>query len=309
MPTVEANGLTVEYHTEGAGPPLILLHGATSSGREDFLAQLPAFRRAFHLYVPDARGHAGTIWDTRRGFSTEMLVADLLAFADALGLQTFHVLGFSMGSMTALQFAVAYPDRLRTLVLVGCDTQREPRTAVSRRLMDPQRVDRDDPAWAAELERRHGPQGAGAWRDLLPAIAADVATQPLLEPKDLRRVTCPAMVVVGDRDPFVPVFHAEQLHRQLSHAQLFVVPGCDHNVPALRPGLFSEACRLFYQKTAPVARERAEALAGSSAVHSSSPLSVDQRTMIEPEPAQATPAEATPAEATPSEARQGARGG
>src|SRR5439155_21601262 len=127
MPAVEANGLTVEYYTEGAGPPLVLLHGATSSGKEDFLAQLPAFRRAFRLYVPDARGHAGTIWDARRGFSTEMLVADLLAFADALGLQTFHLLGFSMGAMTALQFAVKYPERLRTLVVVGCDTQREPR--------------------------------------------------------------------------------------------------------------------------------------------------------------------------------------
>ena len=257
MPTVDANGLAIHYHSEGAGPPLVMLHGATSSGKEDFLAQLPAFKRAFRLYVPDARGHAETKWDARRGFSTEMLVADLAAFADALGLPTFHLLGFSMGAMTALQFAVRHPGRLRTLVLVGCDTQREPRTAVSRRLMDPARIDREDPPWAAELEHRHARQGAGAWRDLLAAVTADVATQPLLEPKELRRVACPTLVVVGDRDPFVPVFHAEQLYRQLPDSQLFVVPGCDHNVPALRPGLFAEACRLFYQRTERVAAERA----------------------------------------------------
>jgi len=257
MPTVDGNGLAIHYHSEGAGPPLVMLHGATSSGKEDFLAQMPAFKRAFRLFVPDARAHAASIWDARRGFSTDMLVTDLAAFVDALELPTFHLLGFSMGAMTALRFAVRHHERLRTLVLVGCDTQREPRTAVSRRLMDPARIDREDPAWATELEHRHGRQGAGAWRDLLPAVTADVATQPLLEPKELRRVTCPTLVVVGDRDPFVPVFHAEQLYRQLPDSQLFVVPGCDHNVPALRPGLFAEACRLFYQRTEGVAAERA----------------------------------------------------
>src|SRR3972149_1990891 len=146
MPTVDANGLALHYHTEGAGPPLVMLHGATSPGKEDSLARLPAFKRAFRLYVPDARGHAETKWDARRGFSTEMLVADLAAFADALGLPTFHLLGFSMGAMTALQFAVRHPGRLRTLVLVGCDTQREPRTAVPRRLLVPARIDREAPA-------------------------------------------------------------------------------------------------------------------------------------------------------------------
>jgi pimeloyl-ACP methyl ester carboxylesterase len=273
MPQVEANGLVIDYHAEGAGPPLVMLHGATSSGREDFLAQMPAFRKVFRLYVPDARGHAGTLWDVRQGFSTETLVADLAAFADALGLTTFHLLGLSMGGMTALRFAVRYPERLRTLVLVGCDVQREPRTAVSRRLMDPTRIEHDDPVWAAELERRHAPQGTGAWRRLLPAIAEDVATQPLLEPRDLRGVSCPTLVVVGDRDQFVPVFHAEQLHRQLPDGQLFVVPGCGHVVTTLRPQLFAEACRLFYQGTERTARERAEA-AGS-------PLSVGQRTMAD----------------------------
>jgi len=273
VPTVDANGLAIHYHEEGAGPPLVMLHGATSSGREDFLAQMPAFRKAFRLYVPDARGHARTVWDVRRGFSTDILVADVGAFVDALGLATFHLLGLSMGGMTALQFAVRYPERLRTLVLAGCDVQREPRTAVSRRLMDPARIERDDPAWAAELESRHAVQGPGAWRRLLPAIAEDVATQPLLEPKDLRRVSCPTLVIVGDRDQFVPVFHAEQLHRQLPDGQLFVVPGCGHNVPALRPQLFGEACRLFYQDTERTARERAEG-AGS-------PLSVGQRRMAD----------------------------
>jgi pimeloyl-ACP methyl ester carboxylesterase len=260
VPTVRANGIDIRYHVEGAGPPLLLLHGATSSGSEDFAAQIPLLAKAFLVHVPDARGHAGTRWDAADGFRYDDLVADVSAFADALGLSTFHVIGFSMGAMTALQFAARSPERLRTLVIVGITTQREPRSSVARRLMDPSRVDRDDPAWAAELARRHDPvQGDGAWRRLLPAIAADVAVQPLLTPRDLRRVELPALVACGDRDPFVPVDHAWGISRLLPDGRLFVAPDCGHLVPVRRPGLFNEALAGFYRSTERVARARASA--------------------------------------------------
>ena len=259
MPTVRANGLDVGYEVHGVGPPLILLHGATSAGREDFAAQIPLFSKAFQVLVPDARGHGTTKWDAAEGFRYEWLVDDLRAFVDALGLETFHLLGFSMGAMTALQFASREPSRLRTLVVVGITTQREPRASVARRLMDPDRVDRQEPAWGAELARRHDPiQGEGAWRRLLPAIAADVATQPLLGPRELRRIDLPAMVVCGDHDPFVPVDHAWGLARQLPDGRLFVVPGCGHVVTVRRPGLFNEALGGFYRETEQIARRRAE---------------------------------------------------
>jgi pimeloyl-ACP methyl ester carboxylesterase len=163
-----------------------------------------------------------------------------------------------MGAMTALHFAVRAPERLRTLVVIGITTQREPRASVARRLMDPERVDRDEPAWAAELSKRHDPvQGEGAWRRLLPAIAADVAVQPLLTPRDLRRIELPALVVCGDRDPFVPVDHAWGISRLLPDGRLFVAPDCGHVVPVRRPGLFNEALAGFYRSTEKVARARA----------------------------------------------------
>ena len=106
MPSVLANSLDVGYEVQGAGPPLIMLHGATSSGREDFAAQVPLFSRAFQVFLPDARGHATTRWDPAAGWSYAALVDDVAAFADAVGLATFHLLGFSMGAMTGLQFAI-----------------------------------------------------------------------------------------------------------------------------------------------------------------------------------------------------------
>lgn len=258
---VTANGLEIGYDVQGAGPPMVMLHGASSAGREDFAAQVPLFSRAFRVHLPDARGHATTRWDASDGFVVDDLVADLLAFADALRLASFHLVGFSLGAMTALRFATRYPDRLRTLVVIGISTEREPRTSVARRILDPRRIDRDDPTWAAELGRRHDAvQGSGAWGRLLDAVVADVATQPEVTPGELRRVELPAMVVCGDRDPFTPVGQAWSLARQLPDARLFVAPGCGHDVMVRRPALFNEAMSSFYRATEEVARRRVSAM-------------------------------------------------
>ena len=136
MPTIRANGLDIGYDVRGAGPPLVVLHGATSLGAEDFAAQLPLLSKAFLVHLPDARGHGRTRWDAANGFTYDWLVDDLTAFVDTLGLDSFHLLGFSMGAMSALQFGARHPERLRTLVVVGITTQREPRASVGRRLMD-----------------------------------------------------------------------------------------------------------------------------------------------------------------------------
>lgn len=259
MPLLRANGLDVNYTVEGAGPPLILLHGATSTALEDWSAQRPLFRQAFRLYLVDARGHGATKWDVREGFDRDMLVDDLLAFVDVLGLSTFHVVGFSMGAMTALTFATRHPERLRTAIICGIDIVREPRSSVARRLMDPARVTREEPEWAQQLERRHGAvQGDGAWQRLLPAIAADVATARLLTPEELRRIRLPVQLVYGDRDVFVPVDHAATIHRQLPDSRLFICPNAPHQVMVAQPALFNLAAGNFYRSTEKVARQRAE---------------------------------------------------
>jgi pimeloyl-ACP methyl ester carboxylesterase len=256
---VRANGLDLGYVVAGAGPPLLLLHGASTSALEDFGELLPWFGTGFRAYAPDARGHASTRWDARDGFRYEWLVDDALAFADALGLETFHLLGFSMGAATALGVAVRAQERLRTLVLVGVSPDRQPRASVAMRLFDPARIRDQDPAWAQELSRRHDPgQGEGAWQRLLPAIAADVASQQLHGAAELRRVDAPVLIACGDGDPFVPVDQAWRLKRQLPDARLLVAPDCGHEVIRNRPAVFREALTAFYRSTEDVAAARAE---------------------------------------------------
>jgi 3-oxoadipate enol-lactonase len=259
MPTIDANGLTIGYDVDGAGPPLIMLHGATSVATRDFVGQLPSLTGAFRCHMPDARGHGRTPWDcATNGFTADWLVDDVLGFADALGLATFHVLGFSLGGMTALRLAVRAPERLRTLVVAGVSVDREPRTSVVRRLLDPVRIDRTNPAWAADLAARHDPvQGRGAWRRLLPAIAADVAVQPLLTPREIRAIAPPTLIAVGDRDPFVPVDQAWRLARSVLDGRLLVVPAAGHEVLADQPAIATTALESFYRSTAEIAARRA----------------------------------------------------
>ncbi len=256
---VDAHGLRIGVDVAGSGPPLVLLHGASSSGREDFGAQVSTLSRSFTCYLPDARGHATTAWDPAAGLHLADLVADLVALLDALSLGAAHLLGFSMGGATALATATAHPERVRSLVLVGTATEREPRTSVIRHLADVERIERTDPAWAAALARRHDPvQGPGAWRRLMPAIAAFVAEQEPPAPAELRRAAMPALVVIGDRDPIVPVGQAWALARQLPDARLFVVPGCPHEVASKRPGLFGEGLASFHRATGALAADAAD---------------------------------------------------
>ena len=250
MATIRANDLEMGYDVAGAGPPLVMLHAATSTGEDTFSEQIPFLAELFRIYLPDARGHGRTRWDVVDGFRTEWLIDDVVAFADALELETFHLAGYSMGGMTALGMASRIPGRLRTLVVVGIATEREPRARVVRRLLDPVRIVREEPDWATDLARQHDDvQGAGAWQRLLPAIAEDVATQPLLASRDLRAIGAPTLVACGDRDPLVPVGQAAALARAVRDGRLLVAPDSGHDVLGERPELVNAALLGFYRST------------------------------------------------------------
>ena len=258
MPTIDADGRTTAYEVDGAGPPLVFLHGATGTGRDHFAPLRQTLTAGFRCYMPDARGHGGTAWDPSDDWTTTDLVADLDAFVDAVGLSTFHLLGYSMGGMTALHYASRFSGRTRTLVAISIATEREPRLAVGRALMDPDRIGRDDPGWAARLAARHDPvHGTGGWRRLLDAIVTDIAAQPLLTASELRAIAAPTLVVAGDRDPFVPIAQAAALARQVQDGRLLVLPDVGHDSLVDHVPLLEAALTDFYRSTESVARERA----------------------------------------------------
>ena len=153
-----------------------------------------------------------------------------------------------MGAMTALTFATRYPERLKSAIVAGIDIEPEPRTSIALRMMDPDRIEREESAWATQLERRHGPvQGAGAWRSLMRAMSADVERQVPLNPAELRQARLPILLAYGDRDVWAPLEHVVALRRQLPDARLFVAPDSTHVVLVRQPALFNAAALGFWR--------------------------------------------------------------
>jgi pimeloyl-ACP methyl ester carboxylesterase len=251
MPTIAANGLDIEYIVDGEGPPLLMFHAATSSAAEDWKAQRAALREHFTLYLPDARSHAGTAWDTDAGWNRELLVDDAVAFADGLGFDRFHVCGLSMGAGTAMGLAMRHPERVRGAIVAGFGVEAEPRASVARKLMQPDKIERDEPRWAQRMAERHDPvQGPGGWRKVMDAVREDIVAAAQPTPDELRRVRLPVLLAFGDRDPWVPLEQAVRLKRQLPDAQLFVSPGVGHVVVAERPAMFNQAASAFLRRSA-----------------------------------------------------------
>ena len=247
--TVRANGLDIHYLTEGEGPPLLLLHGATSMGTHDWGAQRPLLRGDFSLYMPDARGHHRTLFDVRTGWSRTALVDDALAFADALGLKRFHLMGLSMGARTAVELAAREPGRVLSMLVIAPALRPEPAASVAKVRLDPRWIEREDPALAAELEVRHDThQGPGAWRRLTEAIREDSLHLTEVMPEELRRIRLPVLLVCGDNDPWMPLDEAVRVKRQLPQGKLLVVPDCGHVVEAERPSIFNPAMTQFFRR-------------------------------------------------------------
>lgn len=248
--TVRANGLDIHYRREGQGPPMLLLHGATSMGTHDWGAQRPLLRSDFTLYMPDARGHHRTRFDVRDGWSRAALVDDALALADALELERFHIMALSMGARTAVELAARQPDRVLSMLVIAPALRPEPAASVARRRMDPDKLERDEPVWVAELQARHDPhQGAGAWRRMLDAIREDTQQMTEVMPEELRRIRLPVLLAVGDNDPWMPLDEAVRVKRQLPQGSLLVVPDCGHVVEAERPSIFNPAMTQFFRRS------------------------------------------------------------
>ena len=113
-----AGGLRVHYDDVGEGPPLVLVHGGLGN-RAMWGPQVRALSAAgYRCLAYDLRGHG----ETRGGedvlaFTPALLAEDLLAFADAVGLDSFALVGLSVGGMVAQEAAIAAPGRLDAVVM------------------------------------------------------------------------------------------------------------------------------------------------------------------------------------------------
>ncbi|MEC5424892.1 2-succinyl-6-hydroxy-2,4-cyclohexadiene-1-carboxylate synthase [Virgibacillus sp. C22-A2] len=108
------NGAEYWYETHGKGKPLVLLHGFTGSTTtwSEFVAN---WSNDLQIITIDLPGHGRT--KTRTSKTMEECCKDLLELANHLNLDSFSLLGYSMGGRTALSFAMLYPEKISSLIL------------------------------------------------------------------------------------------------------------------------------------------------------------------------------------------------
>lgn len=117
MPTVDVNGLKLNYLVQGSGSPMVLSHGFQNSGFA-FTPILDRLGERFQVFALDKRGHGDS--DKPPGpYRIQDFADDLLGFLDALGLDKVDFLGHSMGGRTGTLFAIEHSDRLSRLMLVS----------------------------------------------------------------------------------------------------------------------------------------------------------------------------------------------
>ncbi len=241
MPFVAVHGVRVRYRHAGAGPAVVLVHGAGGSSAM-WIGVCRRFARDRRLLAPDLPGHGRSGGETR---SLEDVIQAVGAFAAATCVGRAVLVGHSLGGLVALAAALRWPDKIAGLVLVTTAA----RLPVSPRLFA--RIDEEWPRWhAAMAELAHSPDTPEPTRRRSAAIGfpcsqaqtrADfVACTELDATPRLAEVRAPALVVSGADDLLVPPARGAALAEGL-RAPHVVLPRCGHFPMHERPEAFHEA--------------------------------------------------------------------
>lgn len=254
--TVMANGLEMYYEEVGTGLPLILLHGGTAIG-SSWRPHLAALEKHFRVIMPDSRAHGRTN-NPGGKLSYRTMADDFAAFAQALGLTKPFIFGYSDGGQTALEIGMRHPDLAGALVIGGATYQFSQLyydtvnsfSFITNGLVDTEAIERDEPEWAESLKTEHAqPADPDKWKTLLEQITPLWLTPLDYSLDDLRKITAPTLILVGDRDEGVPVEQAVEMYRTIPQAELAVLPNADHGSAGWLDGgpnpLFTQAVAAF----------------------------------------------------------------
>jgi pimeloyl-ACP methyl ester carboxylesterase len=244
---------SLHYEVAGAGDPLILIHAGIAD-RRMWDNQMPAFSQRFLVVRYDLRGF-GQSSDPAGDFAH---YDDLLALADELAIDAAHIVAVSMAGAIALDFALAYPERVRSLILVatgpngydrwGEDIRRgwtEESEALTAGEMEraieinlrmwvdgPRRApDEVEPEVRARVQGMlefNLPREEGEARDLEPPASGR-----------LREIATPTLVIVGDLDQPDIIESSKMLAGEVPGARLTMMEGVAHLPNMEKPDEFN----------------------------------------------------------------------
>lgn len=240
----------VHTHLPG-GEPLLLVNGLSSplvAYEDGFVAELSA--RGFDVVRFDNRD-AGRATATQGGYQLVDQASDAVAVLDALGWQTAHVFGMSMGGMIVQQLGISFDERLRTITSLMSSTGNQKYGTSSKAaraaLLEPAPLDRD--AWLEQRVRNgqvwmspkaSSPEMIRAKGELL----FDYGVQPQSTvhqynaimkspPREdaLRAVAVPTLVLHGSNDTLIHPSGGQRTAEIMPNARYLELEGMGHDLP------------------------------------------------------------------------------
>ncbi|MEE3378121.1 MAG: alpha/beta hydrolase [Lachnospiraceae bacterium] len=197
----EVNGLRIHYAEAGEGRPVVLLHGNGEDHNlfETEIGQLVA--AGYRVYAPDSRGHGKNEPLTEYHYAD--MAEDVYQFIKTLGLEKPALYGHSDGGIIALLLEISHPGTLGVMAVSG--TNLSPEGIISSFIEE-----------FTELnEKKPDP------------LITLMLTEPHIDPAELRKITIPVLVTVGDDDLILPE-ETEKLSENLVNSVTVVVEGADH---------------------------------------------------------------------------------
>jgi len=229
---VYVGGVKVEYLTAGTGEPLVFFHGAGLIGGWDFTS---AWASRYRLILPFHPGWGGSD-DAPDMCSIQHFVDHYRDFLDQLGIDTFNLVGFSMGGWLSSVFSSQNSHRIKKLVLVSpaglhsseypsCDLFRvAPEDVLSYLVHDMNSLaqyaapDPESIAFQSELYREATSLAQLAWERMWdPAL-----------PLKLARIKVPTLLLWGEQDRTIPFGQAQTWVSAIDGAQLRSLTGVGH---------------------------------------------------------------------------------
>jgi pimeloyl-ACP methyl ester carboxylesterase len=229
MQTFRHDGVDIAYLDEGEGDPIVLIHGFASTAAVNWVSPgwvatlTRARRRAIAL---DNRGHGASskLYDPAAYHSASM-AEDVRALLDHLSIARADAMGYSMGARIAAYLAIAYPERVRSIILGGLGSHLVDGVGLPQSIADALEA----PSLAAVAD----PQGrvfrafAEQTHSDLKALAACIrGSRQVLTRAEARAIRMPALVAVGTADEVAG--SAQELAALLPAGEPLNIPGRDH---------------------------------------------------------------------------------
>ena len=275
--TINGAKLTVEAYGAEDAPVLIAHHGGGGIGSlAEPRSTFGPLSDLFRVIVFDARG-CGTS-EGVPPYSHEQWAADLDGIREWAGVDQIVVAGGSYGGIIAMEYAIAYPERVRAMILrdtladwSNMDAARENARNQTRIEVDWENFDR---YWGGEM--RDDADLKACWAELIPLYDADydpVKAAASVEAGYYRHeahnwcfqhnaigydlkpalpgVTCPTLVTVGRHDWVTPVSSSEAIAGLLPHAELVIFENSGHSPQVEEADLFQQTMRDFLARALP----------------------------------------------------------